>query len=270
MIQQLTARVSSRVFLGEKLCRDKRWLDISIGFTINLMTAAHAVRSWPAFLRPIVHWFLTPARRLRKCTRDARQLIQPEVEARRKRRADAVAKGESVKSLDAIEWLDAVAKGHPFDFVAGQLAISFAAIHTTSATLTALLYDLLDNPEYIPLLRQEIVAILAEDGGWVKTSLHKLKLMDSCMKESQRISILGICTYIRPLSFRIYSYSLILLSCSSHEPHRHREHYPLRRHIHPQTISPRFPDPAHARRFHLSRSPQIRRSPLLTPARASR
>ncbi|KAF0316439.1 cytochrome p450 [Colletotrichum asianum] len=45
--------------------------------------------------------------------------------------------------------------------------------------------------DYIPLLREEIIRVYNEGGGWEKTSLYKLKLMDSCMKESQRLNILG-------------------------------------------------------------------------------
>ncbi|KPM45297.1 hypothetical protein AK830_g1253 [Neonectria ditissima] len=41
------------------------------------------------------------------------------------------------------------------------------------------------GPQVIDDLRREIVAVIGE-GGWKKTSLHNLKLMDSVLKESQR------------------------------------------------------------------------------------
>jgi cytochrome P450 len=78
-----------------------------------------------------------------------------------------------------------------FDIVGAQLTLTFVAVHTTSNTLAHLLYDLIDNPELIPELRQEIIAVMEEDKGWQKTSLYKLKLLDSIMKESQRMNILG-------------------------------------------------------------------------------
>ncbi|KAH7049327.1 cytochrome P450, partial [Macrophomina phaseolina] len=44
--------------------------------------------------------------------------------------------------------------------------------------------------------RKEIIEVLQADGGWKKTSLYKLKLLDSCMKESQRLhpSVMLLCS----------------------------------------------------------------------------
>lgn len=99
--------------------------------------------------------------------------------------------GKPTKSTDAIGWFEDVAAGRPFDFAHAQLLLSVVAIHTTSLTLMTLLYDLAANPHYIGLLREEIIETLREDGGWKKTSLYKMKLLDSCMKESQRVHVLG-------------------------------------------------------------------------------
>lgn len=73
----------------------------------------------------------------------------------------------------------------------GQLLLSFAAIHTTSMTLYAFMFDMLSSPEIIPDLRKEMIQVLTEDGSLTKQSLYKLKLLDSCLKESQRISNFG-------------------------------------------------------------------------------
>ncbi|GME48302.1 zn-dependent exopeptidase [Neofusicoccum parvum] len=58
-------------------------------------------------------------------------------------------------------------------------------------TTTALMYDLLENPEYIDKLRDEMIHAIREDGGLTKMTLNKLKLLDSCMKESQRVSMIA-------------------------------------------------------------------------------
>jgi cytochrome P450 len=70
---------------------------------------------------------------------------------------------------------------------------SFAAIHTTSITLTNVLYDLAANPEYAEVLREEIEHISAEepDGKLRKKTMPKLRKLDSFIKESQRINPLG-------------------------------------------------------------------------------
>ncbi|KAB2573495.1 Cytochrome P450 monooxygenase pyr3 [Lasiodiplodia theobromae] len=58
-------------------------------------------------------------------------------------------------------------------------------------TLYAFMFDMLSSPEIIPDLRKEMIQVLTEDGSLTKQSLYKLKLLDSCLKESQRISNFG-------------------------------------------------------------------------------
>ena len=87
---------------------------------------------------------------------------------------------------DAIDWVEETAKGCAYDAAIVQLGYSLAAIHTTSDMITQVLFDLCEHSELIQPLRQEIVSVLSED-GWKKTSLYKLKLMDSVIKESQRL-----------------------------------------------------------------------------------
>lgn len=98
--------------------------------------------------------------------------------------------GKLPKSNDVISWMDDARKDRPFDVVNGQLFLSIVAIHSTAMTLIAVMSDLIAHPEYIEPLREEISTVLKEDGGWKKTSLHKMKLLDSCMKESQMLHVL--------------------------------------------------------------------------------
>ena len=61
----MVAQLSSRVFLGEEICRDEEWLNVSVNFTIDAFIAARILRLWPSILRPAVHWFLPWSRRMR-------------------------------------------------------------------------------------------------------------------------------------------------------------------------------------------------------------
>ncbi|KAF4832904.1 Cytochrome P450 monooxygenase trt6 [Colletotrichum tropicale] len=182
---QAAARLSALTFLGEELCHNPEWIDISISFTGVALHSGNSLRAWPAILRPFVHHFLPELWYIKGITKKARAIILPELERRR------AARSTSTKPQDSLSWLDDVRGDRDFDIVKGQLFLTFAAIHTTSSVLTALLYDLINNPKYFDLLREEIAQVLREDGGWKKTSLYKMKLMDSCMKESQRLNILG-------------------------------------------------------------------------------
>ena len=52
------------------------------------------------------------------------------------------------------------------------------------------LYRLLANPEYIEPLRQEIEAVVAEE-GWSKAGMDKMYKIDSFIRETQRIDVLA-------------------------------------------------------------------------------
>ncbi|GME53120.1 putative cytochrome p450 [Neofusicoccum parvum] len=187
----IAAQLSAKVFLGEPICRNQEWLNISIRYTVDAFQAARKLRTFAPFVRPFIYPFLSELRVVQDHVKKARSIIEPEVLARRRARREAALTGKVPKSTDAIGWFEDVAAGRPFDFVHAQLLLSVVAIHTTSLTIMTLLYDLTANPQYIDLLREEITQVLTEDGGWKKTSLYKMKLLDSCMKESQRVHVLG-------------------------------------------------------------------------------
>jgi len=74
------------------------------------------------------------------------------------------------------------------DTVIAQMNYSLGAVHTTTITFVNILYNLMANPEYIDLLRAELIEVFRQPGsGWTKQTLLKLKLMDSCMRESNRL-----------------------------------------------------------------------------------
>lgn len=47
--------------------------------------------------------------------------------------------------------------------------------------------DLAENPGYIEDLREEILAVLKDNGKLDKTALYNLKKMDSIIRESMRL-----------------------------------------------------------------------------------
>lgn len=74
-----------------------------------------------------------------------------------------------------------------------QLFLSVASIHSTSASTLSTLYDLLDRPECMDGILQEIRTIRAESksSDWTKHDLDRLVKLDSFMKESQRYHPVG-------------------------------------------------------------------------------
>ncbi|KAF2186179.1 cytochrome P450 [Zopfia rhizophila CBS 207.26] len=202
-VLQLVARLSSRIFLGEELCRDPAWLRITVDYTVNAFAAAEDLRLWHPLFRPFVHWFLPRCRLLRAQVKEARNAITMLLEKRQAMKATLLRQNkEATEFNDAIEWFQVLAKGRKYDPVNVQLGLSLAAIHTTSDLITQVLLDLAQHPEFVEPLRKEIINVLSE-GGWKKTSLYSLKLLDSVIKESQRLKPVGTVSMRREVSSNV-------------------------------------------------------------------
>lgn len=115
-----------------------------------------------------------------------------------------------------------------------QLVLSMAAIHTSSLTASHILYDLAARPDYIDHLRKELDSVVGRQvGRWLdKTSLPKLKLLDSFFKESQRLNPLSITGFNRKAMQDIVLHSGETIpkgahiACASAEIMRDPEIYP--------------------------------------------
>ncbi|KAH7079880.1 cytochrome P450 monooxygenase, partial [Paraphoma chrysanthemicola] len=185
----LVSRLSSYAFLGPVLCRNDEWLDINGDYAVVGIDFIRDLRLWPSMVQPIVQYFLPQRRQMRQQELTARRIIGKELDERRLRAADDERAGKPKKTYtDALQWLqDTMDKTNkPFDIVSGVLGMGLGAVHTTSMALTRAMFDLCDHPEWIQPLRDEVKSALEQDGGWNKMTLHKMKLMDSVLKESQR------------------------------------------------------------------------------------
>ncbi|MCJ1251304.1 hypothetical protein MMC30_008536 [Trapelia coarctata] len=186
-VLDLTTRLSTRVFLGEKFSRDEKWLNLSLAYTMTAMHAAQTLLKWPSVLQPLVNRFLPACIGQRAMLQSIRDILEPEI-AKRKQTKDATLREGEKPPLgkDTLDWMDEIAQGRPFDLVLGQLQLGFVAIHTTSTLMTDVLLDLCAFPEYTPSLREEVIEALQEN-GWKKTAMYKLKRMDSFIKETLRL-----------------------------------------------------------------------------------
>ncbi|KAK2036539.1 cytochrome P450 [Colletotrichum somersetense] len=182
-VLDLVAQVSARAFLGEELCRNPDWLRITKEFSVFGFIAGMKLRMVPQHLRRLAHWFLPSCRQLRTLREEAIALIKPVVENRRLKKAVA---GSAPQFDDALEWFEQVFDGDEYNAASFQLALSTAAVHSTADLLTQVLFDLIENPDLVDDLRKEIVSVIG-DTGWKKTAIFKLRLMDSVLKESQRL-----------------------------------------------------------------------------------
>ncbi|EXF73774.1 cytochrome P450 [Colletotrichum fioriniae PJ7] len=193
---RIVSRLSSRVFAGEDLCRDDEWVRVSSEYTAAAFGVGYEVGQWPRWSRPIVHWFLPSCWRVRALLAECRKTLQPHVERREQRKAEALAAGKTGAVFDdAIEWFEKESSRKP-DPATQQISLSLVAIHTTTDLLTQTMIDLAEHPELVQPLRDELVRVLSAE-GLKKTALYNLKLMDSVIKESQRMKPVLLSTWRR-------------------------------------------------------------------------
>ncbi|KAJ5360899.1 hypothetical protein N7517_010090 [Penicillium concentricum] len=185
---KLVAQMASKAFIGQEKCRDPKWHNIIITYTHNVYGATQALHFWPSFLRPIVARFLPACKVLQAQIAEAREILEPLVAQRRAEKAIRATLEKPAPSRgDIIDWLEDSYGDQPYDAVAAQLLLSFAAIHATSYLLAQVLVDLCSHPELVQDLRAEAVSVLGKE-GWTRAALYQLKLMDSALKESQRLA----------------------------------------------------------------------------------
>ncbi|GKT86392.1 LOW QUALITY PROTEIN: cytochrome P450 [Colletotrichum tofieldiae] len=185
---RIIAMVSGRVFIGSDLCRDERYIDASINYTIDLVTAVHVIALVPSFLRPVVASWLPTTKKLYKRIAEAEAVFRPI--------------GDYQEPDDMLQWiLNAQTKFGELsdrDLAMAQLGISFAAIHTTTMTTTNAMYWLAAKPELIPMLRDDVQqALLGSGGDFTSGALQNMKKLDSFLKEVMRLSPLSAGSFQR-------------------------------------------------------------------------
>ncbi|CAG8192242.1 unnamed protein product [Penicillium salamii] len=188
-LAMIIARVLAKTFVGEPLCNNVRWLQIMAQYTVDSVQASEALRKWPSVLRPVMIHILPVCRNLKAEMKEAESLIGAVLEERRLEKEAAAQAGKAPQQhMDAFEWMDQHYKemGRSCDPVIVQLALAVTGMHTTTDMLAQLLYDLDGKDDLIKALREEVVTVIQREGLTV-SSLSNMRLMDSCLKESQRL-----------------------------------------------------------------------------------
>jgi cytochrome P450 len=181
--------MSSRVFLGEEICRDKRWLDIMTNYSVILIDSIQKLTKYPVAIRRYIAWLFPECGRVYDQWLQARDLIVPVVKKREEAKRAAVAAGQPEPRFnDALDWIEeeSRAKGTAADIATFQLILSIVAINTSIDLTQNVLVDLIKHPDALQAVREEMVKVLKAE-GWKKTSLYNMKLLDSVIKESQRL-----------------------------------------------------------------------------------
>lgn len=92
--------------------------------------------------------------------------------------------------ITALSWVKDASKGDAYDFTTLQLTLALASLDTSTDLLTKAICDMADHPTLVEDLRKEIIEVVGQE-GLTKSSIQRLYLLDSAMKESQRLRPLG-------------------------------------------------------------------------------
>jgi cytochrome P450 len=167
---------------------------MSIKYTENVFMTVMTLRMFPRFLHPFVALVLPSYWRIKINLATAKRIIIPIVD--RRRQLEALENASYEKPNDLLQWMMDAAnpdEGQPHKLAHRQLLLSLASIHTTTMSAAHALYDLCLHREYFEPLREEIINELREDHGWQKSTLNKLRKLDSFLKESQRENPPSLC-----------------------------------------------------------------------------
>ncbi|KAE8376785.1 cytochrome P450 [Aspergillus bertholletiae] len=191
---RIIGRVTAVIFVGPELASDPEWQNIIVTYTTHYFNSVRVLREWPRFIRPFVHWFLPECKVAREQVRLARRLMAPVLEQRRAAKEAAEAENRRCEFNDAIEWIDEAARGLSFDAASVQLGFAIGALHTTTELLKQAILDICMHPELVQPIREEAQQAIQE-GGWTTAGVFKMQLLDSVVKETQRLkpgSLVGL------------------------------------------------------------------------------
>ncbi|KAI1170862.1 cytochrome P450 [Nemania sp. FL0916] len=193
-LSTIATQVNSYALVGPSLCRDPRWIQISLQCVMIVFGAAKAIRdNYTPRWRWLARWQSDAPAQLRAMRAQAVEMLRP-LYKERKDALNSKASQDDEAHLDCVNWLLQLKNSDTsIEKIADQeLFLAIASTHTTSATLTSILFDLLAHPQSQDELRAEVNEALEECGGkWTLQRVAQMKKMDSFMKESNRLNPIG-------------------------------------------------------------------------------
>lgn len=216
----LSAKNGAFVLGAPEMSENQEWVETSMGMVRSSFAAGTSLRKhFSPWLWRLAAFIDEPSRNVRKLRRRALQLFEPVYKQYREGSSAA-----SDMPSTGMQWYIQNNGGRPLsleEITDDQLFLSLAAVHTTSASLQNTICDLVERPELLKELAEEVRSLCPADGRWTAPRLAKMVKLDSFMKESQRVHAIALreCPlllfiFILDLIFSIFSIFFFLLSRS--------------------------------------------------------
>ncbi|KAH8731814.1 cytochrome P450 [Phaeosphaeriaceae sp. PMI808] len=199
---RLVPRLTNRMLVGPELCREQKYLDAVIAFTVDVIRTQAIMPLFPKVFHSVIgpllglpskyHYWLS--------SRFTLPMIKGRLIDLEQKDRGLFAYRSWKEPHDFITWSirTAQAEGRraeldPVRIAQRIMPLNFAAIHTTSLTGYETMVNILSaDPNVIESLREEAYHILQEEGGWTKKGLSRMHRIDSTIRESQRLSPIAL------------------------------------------------------------------------------
>ncbi|KAF4999069.1 hypothetical protein FDECE_11628 [Fusarium decemcellulare] len=191
-LYRIISKVSGHVFVGPDICRTEKYVNIAVNYTVVRTAAQRAIAAIPPWQRVFRAKSLPEVRRLTLLTKEAHDFLRPLIVERR----EASKHAEYQKPDDLLQWIiddgqKRFGRQDTEELTSIQLALTSAAIHTTTMVATNAFYSIASMPDIVPELRAELRDVLAEHGTFTTRALAKLRKLDSFLRENMRCNSLG-------------------------------------------------------------------------------
>ncbi|KAI1437164.1 putative cytochrome P450 [Xylaria sp. CBS 124048] len=191
VFRRVVARLSGHLTFGASFQHKQAWEKLQLTYMENLFITIFVLRMFPTFLRPILSLLLPSYWLCCRSMAAAKKLLRPTVVQLLKEN-DAginVSQAGGVDQLNILNWLVDSVKGadrDPDTIMHALVLVGLASVHTVLLRIVSLLYDLVDNPDFLDELRAEVETVTGDSQN--ESAYDKLEKLDSAMVESQRIS----------------------------------------------------------------------------------
>lgn len=226
LILRVFASMSACVVVGPELGGlDSEWQTLSMNYVAAALSAPGQVKqTYPPWLYWLSQYIHPGIRSMWRYRRRAGELLAPILEARRaaverESREGKRKTGGPREYEDCVQWLLDAHSSYgktltPDQLVQDLFVIMTASIHSTSAAGLGILFDLIDHPEAIEEIRQEIIRVQAAHPVWTRQALGELRVLDSFMRESSRMHALTQCMCFLDARSPVFTLFVLLFSCS--------------------------------------------------------
>ncbi|KAI0401584.1 cytochrome P450 [Xylaria palmicola] len=190
-------RSACRILVGDELCHDEAFIRESSGFVLSIFITALAIVKLP--LGPLRDWLSYPIsswhrKKLEKCT----NMLLPILDKRIAERDDRNKPKHSKQ--DSIEWFLMLSEPTRIDKkrLADELMHNlWAGTSAPGGLVTEIIFQLLLQPEYVQPILTEAIEALGDEGRWTEKALSRLSLLDSFIRETNRLNPTGSITCSR-------------------------------------------------------------------------